>query len=935
MVSGDFTGDGNTDLIALENFTQGNRPSEFAYIQGRGDGTFEPPVLYTTAFTDGAGPMVVGDFNGDHHLDLIIFSKNEAFAEIFLGNGDGTFRPGVVFAVGENTLNAAAVDLTGNGVLDLITTGANSGNIYVQMGNGDGTFGPPTAYSVLKPGPGQDISVSGLALVHNFNAPGLSVVVTAGSQIGTGAAEVLQLPVLTDGSGNFAGFGSPQLLATVGVAGPIAVGDFNGDGVPDLAVADKGGVTVIYGKPLALPPNTTPAAARDLGDADHVVTLPQAIVTGHEDAYFTYTVPTESVAGAGPEVIDFSALFQDVGGAGLQLQVTDLTTGQVLGTGDRFEVVANPGDQLQLHVFGLSGVTQGFGAYTLDIDVLPQVVSIQAESVLPGSPVNSLVVTLQGDQLNPATAEDAGNYVVTWLGPNGDQVIPVAAADGAQPVIYDAAADVTVAGNGLTYPTSVRQTITLLFASPLPAGSYQISLSPNIQAAAFDAAESGLLVNNGSFDGHPLVSTKGGGVHDGSTFVVPNLVSAGGAPNAAAIANGTPFLTQLQNDLSALLNSLLQKGASDATITAAINAEIAAVIAAAGLPVGIIWLDPVSLGVQSPNGGQAAYSLQTNKASDGISQSYVSVGGNVELIVVAGLTGTFKLDVGNVPLTARGGAVVLDSLGEQLASYTSALRDGVTNFLVDVPSAAVSIITNGPNGPNNSGTSTASNGTPGSSGAASDAGTGPGTGGTAALANGNAVLIATLLTGVPEVNVPGASFGNSATTTQQSNVSASGGQNSTGNSSAGGGGGGEEAASQEVRNFIDRVFLDLPDLVVGLADEAIQMGETTLVALAARIRAFGLLKPPAPPKPPMGPVMLAPLPADLAAAEPFPPGGRGLPGAAPARPEPWQTSDDSLALFLEAGLAASAWYDGLLDSAAPEEDRAGDAAGRKKTHPGR
>ena len=169
---------------------------------------------------------------------------------------------------------------------------------------------------------------------------------------------MLQLPVLTDGSGNFTGFGAPQLLATVGAAGPIAVGDFNGDGVPDLAVADKGGVTVIYGKPLALPPNTTPATARDLGDADHVVTLPQAIVTGHEDAYFTYTVPTESVAGSGPEVIDFSALFQDVGGAGLQMEVTDLTTGLVLGTGRSVRVVANQGDQLQLQSSS-SGVSPG------------------------------------------------------------------------------------------------------------------------------------------------------------------------------------------------------------------------------------------------------------------------------------------------------------------------------------------------------------------------------------------------------------------------------------------------------------------------------------------------------------------------------------------------------------------------------------------------
>ena len=93
---------------------------------------------------------------------------------------------------------------------------------------------------------------------------------------------------------------------------------------------------------------------------------------------------------------------------------------------------------LTLHVFGATGSdgTRGAGAYTLDIDVLPQVVSVEAQTLLPGQgglpggPTASLVVTLQGDRLDTATAEDPANYRVTWLGPDGrpgtadDQVIP-------------------------------------------------------------------------------------------------------------------------------------------------------------------------------------------------------------------------------------------------------------------------------------------------------------------------------------------------------------------------------------------------------------------------------------------------------------------------------------------------------------------------------
>jgi hypothetical protein len=104
-------------------------------------------------------------------------------------------------------------------------------------------------------------------------------VVTAQARSGQGAAEVILLPELLDINGKYAGFGAPIVLATVGTAGNIAVGDFTGAGTTDLAVADKGGVTIIYGKPLTLTPNTTAATVAQTASA----LLISALLTGFPD----------------------------------------------------------------------------------------------------------------------------------------------------------------------------------------------------------------------------------------------------------------------------------------------------------------------------------------------------------------------------------------------------------------------------------------------------------------------------------------------------------------------------------------------------------------------------------------------------------------------------------------------------------------------------
>ena len=267
------------------------------------------------------------------------------------------------------------------------------------------------------------------------------------------------------------------------------------------------------------------------------------------------------------------------------MEVLD-AAGNVLGSGERFRVTAPQGAVLTLHVFAAtaSDGTRGAGAYTLDIDVLPQVVSVEAQTLLPGQgglpggATASLVVTLQGDRLDPTTAENPANYTVTWLGPDGkagtadDQVIPL--ATNFQSVVYDPSANLDVA-SGKIHPTAVRQTVTLLFANPLPAGSYQVTLSPAIQAAAFSADETSLLSGGAAFAGHPVVSLTNGQITSGSQVTATDLVLQSGAlGNLNTLKAGNAFLTQLHDDLSALLDAQKTQQGGQAQITPALIDQV-------------------------------------------------------------------------------------------------------------------------------------------------------------------------------------------------------------------------------------------------------------------------------------------------------------------------------------------------------------------------
>jgi hypothetical protein len=231
VVVGDFNGDGKLDL-ATANLV-GNTVS---VLLGNGDGTFQPNVEYPT----GTGPsfVAVGDFNRDGKIDVAVANVTSNTISILLGNGDGTFQTNVDYATGTGPQGVGIGDFNGDGKLDLAVNDLNCPNfpvcgpgmVSILLGNGDGTFRTHVEYPT---GPTPDSLAVG-----DFNGDGHLDLVTANGNFGTNNTVSV---LLGNGDGTF----QPNVDYATGTAPSfVALGDLNGDGKIDMAVANAVSNTV-------------------------------------------------------------------------------------------------------------------------------------------------------------------------------------------------------------------------------------------------------------------------------------------------------------------------------------------------------------------------------------------------------------------------------------------------------------------------------------------------------------------------------------------------------------------------------------------------------------------------------------------------------------------------------------------------------------------
>jgi Bacterial Ig-like domain (group 3)/FG-GAP-like repeat len=257
----DLNKDGHPDLVVANQCQDGSCASGgVSVLLGNGNGTFQVAQSYASGGLT-AVSVAVGDFDGDHKLDLVVANQCQSNGNcngnvgVLLGNGKGMFQAAQSYSSGGyRAVSVAVGDFDGDRQMDLAVANqcqssadCDNGSVGVLLGNGDGSFQPAQNY------------VSGgnnaaAVAVSDLNRDGRTDLVLANqcqtaSNCNDGSISVL----LGNGGGTFQ---PAQDYVSDGVfAFSVDSGDWNGDGKADLAVVNQcqtgsncnGNVTILLG----------------------------------------------------------------------------------------------------------------------------------------------------------------------------------------------------------------------------------------------------------------------------------------------------------------------------------------------------------------------------------------------------------------------------------------------------------------------------------------------------------------------------------------------------------------------------------------------------------------------------------------------------------------------------------------------------------------
>ncbi len=237
----DFNRDGNIDLAYVNGIASVGTVN---ILLGDGTGNFTPAPGSVVSVGPYASQLTIADFNKDGNPDVAVSLITANQVAILLGDGTGRLSasPNGFLTTGQAPTVMAHGDFNGDGNVDLAVGNSSDGTLTILLGDGKGSFtSVPASFAGYFP--------QGLA-VGDFDGDGIpDLAVTIGSGP-SGYSPLLNI-LLGDGQGAFVR--TPPQFALTDFPVGVALGDFNGDGRLDAAVAAGSGLNYVFlGAPAPL-----------------------------------------------------------------------------------------------------------------------------------------------------------------------------------------------------------------------------------------------------------------------------------------------------------------------------------------------------------------------------------------------------------------------------------------------------------------------------------------------------------------------------------------------------------------------------------------------------------------------------------------------------------------------------------------------------------